>query len=130
MSNLPAPSIEHNPEVKSYIYQQIMEFEPFITPETVVSVIARDPRKLALQYETDGKEFDIKAVRKMYRIAISLKEEEVRLEAEALHEDIFEAIRLAKEALLVKLIDIQDTMISSQDRQMEINHFLQNPILH
>lgn len=122
--------IENNLEVKSYVYQQIMEFEPFITPETIVAVIARDPRKLALQYETEGKDFDPKEMSKLFRIAITLKEEDTRLEAEALHEDIFEAIRLAKEALLKKLITIQESIVSPGDRLMEINHFLQNPVLH
>ncbi len=133
MASLQTPTIElieQNPEVKSHVYQQIMEFEPFITSETIISVIAKNPLKLALQYETEGKEFDKKALSKMYRIAISLKEDDTRLDAEAVHEDIFEAIRLAKEALLVKLIEIQDSMVSTQDRQIEINHFLQNPVLH
>jgi hypothetical protein len=34
-----------NNEIQSYIYQQIAEFEPFITPETLVMVIARDPNQ-------------------------------------------------------------------------------------
>ena len=122
--------IEHNPEVKSYIYQQIMEFEPYVTPETVVAVIAKDPRKLALQYESEGKEFDMKELRKLYRIAISLKEGDTKIEAEGLHSDIFEAIGLAKQNLLAKLIAIHDSVVSQQDRLIEINHFLQNPVLH
>ena len=33
------------PEVKAFIYQTIIEFEPFITPSTLISVIAKDPKK-------------------------------------------------------------------------------------
>lgn len=133
MSTLLNPTIEvieQNPEVKSYIYQQISEFEPFVTPQTVVAVVARDPRKLALQYETDGIEFNRKELKKLYRIAIVLKEGDTSVEAEGVDKDIFGAIRIAKENLLKQLIEIQDSIVSQQDRIMEINHFLQNPVLH
>lgn len=122
--------IEQNPEVKSFIYQQISEFEPFVTPQTVVAVLTRNPLKLALQYETDGIEFNRKELKKMYRIAIVLKEGEASVEAEGLHEDIFHAIKMAKENVIKKLVAIQDSVISSQDRLVEINHVLQNPIIH
>lgn len=127
---LKSEKLEDSPEVKSFIYQQIMEFEPFVTPQTVVAVLARDPKKLALQFETEEKEFDPVKLKKMYRIAISLKEADTKLEAEGLHENIFQAIKMAKDNLLKKLTAIQDSMVSQQDRIMEINHFLQNPVLH
>jgi hypothetical protein len=122
--------IEENPEVKSFIYQQLAEFEHFVTPETVMTVVARDPRKLALQYETEGKEFTADSLKKLYRVAIVLNEGEATVEAEGVHEDIFQAIVMAKQTLLQKLIDIQDSVISQQDRIIEINHYLQHPNLH
>ncbi|MEN0058388.1 MAG: hypothetical protein AAGB31_06100 [Bdellovibrio sp.] len=122
--------IEGNPEVKSFIYQQIAEFENFVTPQTVVTVVARDPRKLALQFETEGKDFDPRQLKNLYRIAIVLNESGTSIEAEGLHEDIFQAIKLAKEQLLKELVAIQDSVISQQDRIIEINHYLQNPVLH
>lgn len=122
--------IEQNPEVKSFIYQQIAEFEHFVTPQTVVAVVARDPRKLALQYETEGREFTREGLKKLYRIAIVLNESGAKAEAEGVHEDIFEAIRLAKDNLMQKLVAIQDSVVSQQDRIIEINHYLQHPVLH
>lgn len=122
--------IEQNPEVKSFIYQQIADFEQFTTPQTVVTVVARDPKKLALQYETDGREFNKADLKKLYRIAVVLKEDDASVEAEGVHEDIFQAIILAKDNLLKKLIEIQDNVISQQDRISEINHYLQHPVLH
>ncbi len=133
MASLLNPNIElldNNPEVKSYIYQQISEFEPFVTPETVIAVLAKDPEKLALQYETDGKDFDSKKMREMYRIAISLSEGKSKIHAEAIDGNVFTAIRMAKENLIQKLVLIQDSVVTQQERQMEINHFLQNPVLH
>lgn len=122
--------IEENPEVKSFIYQQIVDFEPFVTPQTVVAVVARDPRKLALQYETDGKEFTPESLKKLYRIAIVLNESGTKVEAEGIHEDIYQAIKMAKDNLLKELVAIQDSVVSQQDRIMEINHYLQHPVLH
>lgn len=133
MSTLLNPTIElieQNPEVKSFIYQQIAEFEAFVTPQTIVSVVARDPKKLAIQYETEGREFDLKDLRKLYRIGIVLSEGGAKVEAEGVHADLFEAIKLAKDNLMKELINIQDSVVSSQDRLIQINHYLQHPVLH
>lgn len=122
--------IEQNPEVKSFIYQQIADLEGFVTPQTIVTVVARDPRKLAIQYETEGKEFSKKELKKLYRIAISLSEGGAKVEAEGVHKNIYEAIKAAKNALLKELITIHDSVVSQQDRIVEINHYLQHPVLH
>jgi len=133
MDTLPNPSIhllETDPEVKSYVYQQIMEFEPYVTPQTVVAVLARDPKKLALQLETDGRPMAPADLKKMFRIAIVLKEGDSQLQEEALHADVFTAIRMAKEKLLSKLSEIQDQVISNQERTQQINSALANTQLH
>ena len=133
MSTLLNPTIElieQNPDVKSFIYQQIAEFDGFVTPQTVVTVVARDPRKLALQYETEGREFSRDDLKKLYRIAIVLNEGGTKVDAEGVSEDIYAAIRMAKDNLMKKLVEIQDSVISHQDRLIEINHYLQHPTLH
>lgn len=109
-----------DPDVSSYIYQQMVEFEPFITPETMVAVVAKDPMKLRVAYESEGKEFDPKKMRKLYRIAMILNESGATVEAEGLAEDLYEAIRFAKENLMKKLLAIQDNVVSAQDRIAEI----------
>lgn len=119
------------PEVKSYIYQSILEFEPFTTPECVVSIVAKDPLKLMNQSDTDSNEkLDAKKLNKMYRIAIIITEEGTKVEAEALHESIYEAIRLAKENLLAHLREIQDSVVSAQDRQVQIQTALASGQVH
>ncbi|WP_413576041.1 hypothetical protein ACLVWU_16785 [Bdellovibrio sp. HCB290] len=133
MTNLQNPTIqliEENPEVKSFIYQMINEFDGFVTPETVVTVVARNPKKLALQYETEGKEFNRRDLSKLFRIAIVLTEGDAKVEAEGVHSDIYQAIKLAKDNLMLKLVEIQDSVVSHQDRLVEINHYLQPPVLH
>jgi len=110
-----------DPDVKAYIYQTVNEFENFVTPQTLIAVIARDPLKLIKNTdrinELDLTKDDLK---KMYRIAICLNEEGSKLEAEAVDQNIYEAINKAKAKLLKQLSEIQDDVISNQDRRNQI----------
>lgn len=117
-------------EVRSYIFQVLMELEPYTTPDTIVSVIAKDPLKLIRHYESEGTEYDSKALKKMHRISIALADDGVKIEEEALHEDIFGAIRLAKDKLVSTLAEIQDKVISNQDRAIQINTILKTGSVH
>lgn len=122
--------IENNPDVKAFIYQQIFELTPYLTPETVVTVVARDAKKLVLEYDLDDVDEKKEMLAKSHRIAFILKEKEAKLEAEGVHENIFEAISIAKSYLVSHLAEIQNNVISNQDRQIEINQALQNNLTH
>lgn len=119
-----------DPEVKSYIYQVISEFEPYCTQSTQVAVVAKDPLKLISHFEANGEEYDRTDLRKMYRISITLSEEGTKLEEEGLNENIFEAIRIAKDKLLKVLTEIQNDVISTQDRAMQINTARESGSVH
>lgn len=121
---------EVDPEVKSYICQVLMDLEPFTTPETLITVTAKDPLKLISQFEAEGIEYKKSSLKKMHRISICLEEDGAKIQDEALHEDIFSAIRLAKEKLVKTLEEIQDNMISNQDRHAQINTALKNTGVH
>jgi ribosome-associated translation inhibitor RaiA len=139
--------IETDLEVKSYIYQQILEFNQFVTPETLVMVIARDPLTAYAKMEPSEGEpqsseeedeniayemEEEKAVSEGYkhRIAILLKDGESSIEAEAFNDDIFEAILLAKEKLIQRLIEIQEEVESPQDRIKAIKEASDNSQIH
>lgn len=98
--------IETSPEVKSYIYQQLVDFQPYVTPDTLVYVIARNPTEVP--DGTDAEEFELPEESYKHRIAIILQEGETTIEAEAYHDDIYYAIRLAKDSLLERLNEIED----------------------
>jgi len=115
------------PEVKSYIFQSLMDFEPFTTPQTQVAVVAKDPLALLINEDDEnvvdhghGEIPARKKLRKMYRISITLSEDGGTLSAEGLHEDIYEAIKIAKNKLLVTLNEIQDEVISNSERHQQI----------
>jgi ribosome-associated translation inhibitor RaiA len=116
-----------NNEIQSYIYQQIAEFEPFISPETLVLVIARDPNETETAAEQAFETTDEKSI---HRIAIVLKEDNASIEAEALHTNIFEAIRFAKENLLQKLIEIQNEVENPKERLNAIQQASSNEQIH
>jgi ribosome-associated translation inhibitor RaiA len=127
--------IENDAEVKSYIYQQIMDFNPFATPETLVMVIARDPQgdyssqNPSLKVELD--ETTKKSLRSAtFRIAIVLKDGDTSIESEAYDNDIFSAIRSAKEILVDRLIEIQNEVENSQDRIKAIKNASDNKPIH
>jgi ribosome-associated translation inhibitor RaiA len=128
--------LETDPEVKSFIYQQIIDFNPFVTPDTLVMVIARDPAASYTHSVDEEDEFfddeelaeELKKFK--YRIAVILKEGENSIEAEAYHDDIFEAIRLAKERLIERLLEIQEEVESPQDRINAIKDASENKQIH
>ena len=134
MSNLVSPTLaqvlDENPEIRSFVYQQILEFEPYVTPQTQVSVIVKDPLKLFNKLEAEGQSISKRKLAKMYRISIVLKEDGTKISEEGLHHDLFEAIKMAKNKLIKKLEAIQDHVISQQDRIQQINQALSNSNIH
>ena len=126
--------LEHDPEVKSYIYQQIVDFNPFVTPETLVMVIAKDPHGEDSDDDGDSDEYyfndEVDDHEYKFRIAVVLKDGDSSIEAEARHDDIFEAIRLAKEKLIARLLEIQEEVESPQERMNAIKDASENKQIH
>lgn len=122
--------IEESPEIKAYIYQLIQEFEPFVTAETQVMVTAKDPEKLAPKLEMEGIDFNAEDLKKMHRISIILTESGTKIASEGVHDDIYEAINIAKDSLLKKLWEIQENVVSAQERNSAIQYYIENPQVH
>lgn len=120
--------IETDSEVKSYIYQQVADFNPYVTPETLIMVIARDPKELHVNStDLDINHFDEghnneglsheELSKYKHRIAIVLEEDGTTLEAEAYHDDIYEAIKLAKTSLLERLMQWHDEVAQESEKK-------------
>ncbi len=122
--------IETDLEVKAFIYQQINDLTPYLTADSTVMVIARDPDEAYKDdthviFDDESKNEPFK-----FRIAIILKESESSLEAEGFGDDIYDAIRYAKEALSVRLSEIQDEVESPQERLKAIQQATSNSQIH
>lgn len=115
-------NLETSLEIKSFIHQQIIDFSPFITPATLIVVIARDPQGRDTDDEIESLSEIIPSQGSKHRIAIVLKEADSSIEAEARHDDIYEAIKIAKESLVSQLLEIRHEMESSQDRLVAIQN--------
>lgn len=111
--------IEETPEVKSFIYQQIVDFEPFLTSASLVSVISKE------RHEVRRSKKGL-----THNILITIKENGVSLEEEGSSDNIYEAILEAKNKLYKKLVSIQDSVISQQDRMAQILSIRSNTNLH
>jgi ribosomal subunit interface protein len=122
--------LEVSPEVKSYIYQSILEFEQFSTPNTTVAVIAKDPLKLISNGNGAGAGYSKEILKTMHRISISMVEDGAKIEAEGVAEDIYNAIRIAKEKLIKQLCQIQDEIVSAQDRKIQIDNAVGGSHVH
>lgn len=122
--------LEQNPEIRAYVYQILQEFEPFVTSDTKIYVMARDPMKLASKLEIEGIEMSPEDLRKMHRVSIVMDESGTKIEAEGLHEDLFEAVIIAKNSLLGQLWRIQDSVVSSSERNLAIQQVIQNTQVH
>lgn len=118
--------IDTDKDVQAYIYQQIAEFEAFVTPETLVMVLARDPQEITEDFEADLDQVN----HRQHRIAIVLKEGDTTIESEARHNDIFEAIKTAKEQLIQQLVEIQNEVESPQDRMKAIQQARNTDQIH
>ncbi len=108
-----------NPEVLSYVYQSLMEFQPYTTESTEMAVIAKDPLKLLKGADPETLP-PRKQLKKMFRISITLSDQGTKIEAEGLDADIFVAIRIAKDKLLRELESIHDSVVSASERNQQI----------
>ncbi len=113
-------SIEESPEVKSFIYQQIVDFEPFLSPTSLVSVISKNAK------ENSGN----KKKQMRHQIQISIKEDGVSLVEVGSSENIYEAILDAKNKLYQKLVLIQDSVVSEHDRMAQIKLVQSGGVIH
>ncbi len=105
--------IDKDPELRSFIYQQLVEFEPYVTPSTQILVLSKEPLH-----------------KNQHRIAIVLNENETQLTAEASHKDIYHCVKKAKQELLKKLEAIQNEVISNQERLQQIERVHNAQTLH
>lgn len=118
-----------NPEVLSYVYQSLMEFQPYTTDTTEMAVIAKNPLKLLKTTDADSLP-PRNELKKMFRISISLADQGTKIEAEGLDHDIFVAIRIAKDKLLRELETIHDSVVSNSERNQQIQSAMGGHSVH
>jgi hypothetical protein len=137
-----AHEIENDREFKAYIYQHLIDLQPFLGPEAQIAVVIQ-----RTEWHSDFDDSDtgnsshqaatppissndelVNSVRKQNpeEIALSLIATlgEYRIEAEGVDLNIYEAFVIAKRAMLQQLEDIYAEAIDSTERDAQIDAML------
>lgn len=109
-------SVENDPELKAYIYQQLVDLQPFLTPESQVAVLV-------------GHEESEDGAREEHALTLVATLGEYRLEATAQSEDIYEAFMSAKSKMLLQLEELYASSVDTTDRDNEIQAVIEGRYL-
>jgi ribosome-associated translation inhibitor RaiA len=104
--------IENDREFKAHVYQQLVDLQPFLSPESQVSVL--------VQVEKDEEKSGVD-----YVLSLVATLGEYRIEVEGRDEDLYIALRLAKQKMVEQLDDVYGSAIDSTEREVEIQTLLQ-----
>lgn len=105
-----------SPEIRSYVHQLLLDLEVFCTETTTITVYAKDPMMIV----SDDPDWTPEKLKKMWRICFKISEDGSEVSEEAVHEDLMTALRVARDKLLATLTEIQDQVVSPQDRLQQI----------
>ncbi len=90
-------------ELRAYINQQILEFEPFCLPDSGINVLIEKELR-----DNDKEEFFV---------TIEITGDGVRVKSTGNSDDIFAATKAAKETLLDHLYSVQSEMFDEMDKE-------------
>lgn len=100
-------AVENDPELKAFIYQHLVELQPFLAPESQISVLV-------------GQNLGVDGGVSEHALTLVATLGEYRLEAEGQDEDVYEAFILAKRRMLVQLEDWYASSVDTNERDKEI----------
>lgn len=104
-------SHEMDPELKAYIYQHLMDIQPYLLANAQVAVLVQ--RAEADDSHSEDEETD-------FLVTLVATLNEGRMEAEGQHGDIYEAFNKAKETMIHQLAEIQNSMMDPAEREVEV----------
>lgn len=104
-------TVENDPELKAYIYQNLIDLQPYLAPESQVAVLVG---------EETGEEGNAE-----HSLTLVATLGDYRLETEGRDEDVYEAFLMAKRKMLHQLEDWYVSSIDSSARDNEIQAVLE-----
>lgn len=110
----PVKAIENDREFKAYIYQQLVDLQPYLEPESQISVL--------VQIEQDQDEVSETGTTIALTLVASI--EDYKIEAEGRSADMYEAFQCAKQGMLVELEEHYNASIDTNARNAEIQTLL------
>ena len=115
---------QQSPELKAFIYQQVLDLQPYTTSTTTVGVVLDESESdRLLRAKKTWEEEPL-------RVTLVMKDGEAQLSAVGEGSNVYEAISQAKKHLLNQLILVQDSVVSSKERAQEIYETLHPVVVH
>lgn len=109
-------------EIKAFIHQQINDLEEYLLESAELTVSEQNAQTIIKRLKK-SEELDPSFEAK-HCYSFHLEDSGETLDAIGLHNDPYEAIKIAKNKMLQQLIVLQNELISNSDRQNEINQVI------
>lgn len=101
--------VEKDLEVKAYIYQQLVELQPYLLADSQVAVGIEEVR-----VATPGS----KRKKVEYLVTLTASIDEGEMEVEGQGADFYQAFAIAKDRMVHELAEIQDSLTDAGEREM------------
>jgi ribosome-associated translation inhibitor RaiA len=114
-----AAEVGKDREFKAHVYQQLVDLQPFLSPEsqvTVVVKVAADEKDSRTGLDED------------YQLTLVANLGDHRLETEGRNADLYEALGIAKRKMLQQLDDVYGSVIDANERSSEIDALLKGEL--
>ena len=108
----PVKAIENDREFKAHIYQQLVDLQPYLEPESQISVL--------VQIEQDEESETGTTI----GLSLVASLGDYKIEAEGRSADMYEAFGFAKQGMLVELEEYYNASIDTNTRNAEIQTLL------
>lgn len=110
-ANPSVATVENDREFKAHIYQQLVDLQPFLSPDSQVAVLVQQD-----QDELEDED--------AYALTLVATLGDYRLESEGRDADLYEAFSIAKRKMLQQLEEWYNAAIDSTERDEQINTLL------
>jgi ribosomal subunit interface protein len=94
-------------ELKAYIYQQLMDIQPYLVTNSQVAVT------VSLKNKNSKK-------KKQFLVTLNAKIENGEMAAEGQDGDVYQAFGKAKELMMLQLAELQNSLMDPAERELEV----------
>lgn len=112
-------AIENDREFKAHIYQQLVDLQPFLSPESQIAVLVQQDSD---QDEAEAHDHDQNT--QGYTLTLVATLGEYRLESEGHRSDLYEAFGIAKAKMREQLEELHSAAVDSAERDARIRMLL------
>lgn len=123
LSDNPVEAIQNDREFKAHVYQQLVDLQPFLAPDSQVAVIVNIGQDD--EEDEDSESLDNE---KKYALTLIATLGDYRLEAQGRNSDLYEALGIAKRKMMQQLDEVFNSVIDSNERNSEIDDLMQGKL--